>query len=65
MGRGPLGLGRPLTARGGGTKPVARVEENTAADGIEPSAEQLAELGSLTLAADDHHDGAGTRLLGR
>ncbi|MCZ4507747.1 hypothetical protein O3Q52_05890 [Streptomyces sp. ActVer] len=65
MGHGPPGLGRPLTARCGGTKPVARAAQNTAADGIEPSAEQLAELGSLTLAADDHHDGTGTRLLGR
>ncbi|QQM38652.1 aldo/keto reductase [Streptomyces liliifuscus] len=48
-----------------GTKRVSRVEENTAADAIELSAEQLAELDGLTPAAGDHHDEAGTRLLGR
>ncbi|MGW0580651.1 aldo/keto reductase [Streptomyces sp. NPDC002920] len=48
-----------------GTKRVERVEENTAADGIELSAEQLAKLDNLTPAAGDHHDEAGTRLLGR
>jgi aryl-alcohol dehydrogenase-like predicted oxidoreductase len=48
-----------------GTKRVSRVEENTAADCIELSAEQLAKLDNLTPAAGDHHDEAGTRLLGR
>ncbi|QJT06197.1 aldo/keto reductase [Streptomyces asoensis] len=48
-----------------GTKRVERVEENTAADGIELSAEQLTKLDNLTPAAGDHHDEAGTRLLGR
>ncbi|MFC4502492.1 MULTISPECIES: aldo/keto reductase [Streptomyces] len=48
-----------------GTKRVERVEENTAADGIELSAEQLAKLDNLTPAVGDHHDEAGTRLLGR
>ncbi|MDQ0946986.1 aryl-alcohol dehydrogenase-like predicted oxidoreductase [Streptomyces phaeochromogenes] len=48
-----------------GTKRVSRVEENTAADGIELGAEQLAKLDDLTPAAGHHHDEAGTRLLGR
>ncbi|WP_435851832.1 hypothetical protein [Streptomyces umbrinus] len=65
MGLGPPGHGRPLTARSTAPSPVARVEENTAADGIELSAEQLAELDSLTLAAGDHHDEMGRGLLGR
>lgn len=48
-----------------GTKRVERVEENTAADGIELTAGQLKTLSDLTPAAGDHHDEAGTRLLGR
>ncbi len=48
-----------------GTKRVERVEENTAADGIELSAEQIAKLDNLTPAAGEHHDEAGMRLLGR
>ncbi|MEV2231888.1 aldo/keto reductase [Streptomyces phaeochromogenes] len=47
-----------------GTKRVSRVEENTAADGIQLTVEQLAKLDDLTPAAGDHHDEAGTRLLG-
>jgi aryl-alcohol dehydrogenase-like predicted oxidoreductase len=39
-----------------GTKRVARVEENTAADGIELSAEQLYRLNNLTPAAGERHD---------
>jgi aryl-alcohol dehydrogenase-like predicted oxidoreductase len=39
-----------------GTKRVARVEENTAADGIELSAEQIARLNNLTPAAGERHD---------
>jgi aryl-alcohol dehydrogenase-like predicted oxidoreductase len=41
-----------------GTKRVARVEENTAADGIELSAEQIHRLNDLTPAAGDRHDEA-------
>jgi len=39
-----------------GTKRVARVEENTAADRIELSAEQVARLNNLTPAAGERHD---------
>jgi aryl-alcohol dehydrogenase-like predicted oxidoreductase len=41
-----------------GTRRVARVEENTAADGIELSAHQLARLNNLTPAAGERHDEA-------
>jgi aryl-alcohol dehydrogenase-like predicted oxidoreductase len=39
-----------------GTRRVARVEENTAADGIELSDDQLERLGNLTPAAGERHD---------
>jgi aryl-alcohol dehydrogenase-like predicted oxidoreductase len=39
-----------------GTKRVSRVEENTAADGVELSAEQLARLNDLTPAIGERHD---------
>ena len=39
-----------------GTKRVARVEENTAADGVELSAQQIARLNNLTPAAGERHD---------
>ena len=39
-----------------GTKRVVRVEENTAADGIELSAEQIERLNNLTPAAGERHD---------
>ena len=39
-----------------GTKRVARVEENTAADAIELSAEQIQRLNNLTPAAGERHD---------
>ena len=39
-----------------GTKRVARVEENTAADAIELSAEQIERLNNLTPAAGERHD---------
>jgi aryl-alcohol dehydrogenase-like predicted oxidoreductase len=39
-----------------GTKRVARVEENTAADAIELSAEQIRRLGDLAPAAGERHD---------
>jgi diketogulonate reductase-like aldo/keto reductase len=38
------------------TKQVARVEENTAADSIELSAEQVERLNHLTPAAGERHD---------
>jgi aryl-alcohol dehydrogenase-like predicted oxidoreductase len=41
-----------------GTKRVARVEENTAADSIDLSAEQIQRLNDLTPAAGDRHDEA-------
>jgi aryl-alcohol dehydrogenase-like predicted oxidoreductase len=39
-----------------GTKRVARVEENTAADGVELSAEQVDTLDNLAPAAGEHHN---------
>jgi len=39
-----------------GTRRVARVEENTAADSVELSSEQIDRLNSLTPAAGDRHD---------
>jgi aryl-alcohol dehydrogenase-like predicted oxidoreductase len=41
-----------------GTRRVARVEENTAADGIELSDDQLKQLDNLTPAAGERHDEA-------
>ena len=41
-----------------GTRRVARVEENTAADGIELSPGQLERLNNLTPAAGERHDEA-------
>jgi aryl-alcohol dehydrogenase-like predicted oxidoreductase len=41
-----------------GTRRVARVEENTAADGIELTADQLQRLDNLTPAAGERHDEA-------
>ena len=48
-----------------GTKRIARIEENTAADSIELTAEQIRKLDDLTPAAGDHHEEADMRLLGR
>ena len=48
-----------------GTKHVARLEENTAADGIVLTAEQLRALGGLTPAAGAHHSPAGMKHLDR
>jgi aryl-alcohol dehydrogenase-like predicted oxidoreductase len=48
-----------------GTKRVARVEENTAADNLELTAEQLAKLDDLTPPAGDHHNEAQMRMLDR
>ena len=39
-----------------GTKRVSRVEENTAADAIELSAEQIRRLNTLTPATGERHD---------
>jgi aryl-alcohol dehydrogenase-like predicted oxidoreductase len=48
-----------------GTKRVARVEENTAADAIELSAEQIERLNDLTPAAGERHDEATMSVVGR
>lgn len=48
-----------------GTKRVSRVEENTAADTIELTGEQITELDNLTSAAGNHHEGTDMQLLGR
>jgi aryl-alcohol dehydrogenase-like predicted oxidoreductase len=48
-----------------GTKRVGRVEENTAADAVELTAEQLAKLSSLPPAAGDTHTEAQARMLER
>ena len=48
-----------------GTKRVSRVEENTAADGIELSAEQLQRLNDLTPAAGERHDEANMAAVDR
>ncbi|MEU0255490.1 aldo/keto reductase [Streptomyces sp. NPDC006184] len=48
-----------------GTRRVARVEENTAADGIELSAAQLDRLNSLTPAAGERHDEANMATIDR
>jgi len=48
-----------------GTKRVARVEENTAADRIELSAEQVERLNNLTPAAGDRHDEGNMSVIDR
>ena len=48
-----------------GTKRGARVEENTAADGIELSAEQIERLNSLTLAVGERHDEGNMAVIDR
>ncbi|MGW3981918.1 aldo/keto reductase [Streptomyces mirabilis] len=48
-----------------GTRRVARVEENTAADGIELSAAQLDRLNNLTPAAGERHDEANMASIDR
>jgi aryl-alcohol dehydrogenase-like predicted oxidoreductase len=60
-----------LLAQGGdivpipGTKRVGRVEENTAADAVVLTAEQIARLDDLTPAAGDHHNEAQMRMIER
>lgn len=46
-----------------GTKRVSRLEENTAADTVELSAEQLAKLDNLTPPAGEHHNEQQMRLI--
>ena len=48
-----------------GTRRVGRVEENTAADGIELTAGQISQLDDLPPVAGDHHEEADMRLRGR
>ena len=48
-----------------GTRHVSRLEENTAADTVELTAEQITKLDNLTPAAGDHHEEADMQLLGR
>jgi aryl-alcohol dehydrogenase-like predicted oxidoreductase len=48
-----------------GTKRVSRVEENTAADGVQLSAEQIDKLDNLTPAAGDHHSEAQMQMIER
>jgi aryl-alcohol dehydrogenase-like predicted oxidoreductase len=48
-----------------GTRRVARVEENTAADSIELSADQLGRLNNLTPAAGERHDEANMAAIDR
>jgi aryl-alcohol dehydrogenase-like predicted oxidoreductase len=48
-----------------GTKRVARVEENAAADTVQLTGEQLSQLTQLTPPAGDHHNEAQMRLLDR
>jgi aryl-alcohol dehydrogenase-like predicted oxidoreductase len=48
-----------------GTKRVSRVEENTAADAIELSAEQIQRLNDLTPAAGERHDEANMAAVDR
>jgi aryl-alcohol dehydrogenase-like predicted oxidoreductase len=48
-----------------GTRRVSRLEENTAADAVQLTAEQIDTLNNLTPAAGDTHDEAGMRLLER
>src|SRR5512132_4105329 len=48
-----------------GTKRVSRVEENTAADGIELSAEQIQRLNDLTPATGERHDEANMSTVDR
>jgi aryl-alcohol dehydrogenase-like predicted oxidoreductase len=46
-----------------GTKRVSRVEENTAADGVELSADQIARLNALAPAAGERHEAASMAII--
>jgi aryl-alcohol dehydrogenase-like predicted oxidoreductase len=57
-----------LPAQGEDVAPIPgtkRVEETTAAAGVERSAEQIEKLNSLTPAAGGHHENAAMGPLGR
>ena len=48
-----------------GTKRVARLEENIAADALELTAEQIGKLDELTPAAGEHHNEQQMQMIGR
>jgi aryl-alcohol dehydrogenase-like predicted oxidoreductase len=48
-----------------GTKRVSRIEENTAADGVELTGEQIDKLDNLTPAAGEHHNEQQTQMIDR
>jgi aryl-alcohol dehydrogenase-like predicted oxidoreductase len=48
-----------------GTKRVSRVEENTAADGVELTGEQIDKLNNLTPAAGEHHNEQQRQMIDR
>jgi aryl-alcohol dehydrogenase-like predicted oxidoreductase len=48
-----------------GTKRVSRVEENTAADGVELTGKQIDKLNNLTPAAGEHHNEQQTQMIDR
>jgi aryl-alcohol dehydrogenase-like predicted oxidoreductase len=48
-----------------GTKRVSRIEENTAADGVELTGEQIDKLNNLTPAAGEHHNEQQTQMIDR
>jgi aryl-alcohol dehydrogenase-like predicted oxidoreductase len=48
-----------------GTKRVARVEENTAADGVVLTAKQIERLNKLTPAAGERHDAGNMAVIDR
>jgi aryl-alcohol dehydrogenase-like predicted oxidoreductase len=48
-----------------GTKRVARVEENTSADAVVLTAEQVEKLDNLTPAAGEHHEEEQMRIIER
>ncbi len=48
-----------------GTKRVSRVEENTAADAVELTDDQIAKLDNLTPPAGDHHNEQQMRMIDR
>jgi aryl-alcohol dehydrogenase-like predicted oxidoreductase len=48
-----------------GTKRASRVEENTAADGIELSAEQIERLNNLTPATGERHEEGNMAVIDR
>ena len=60
-----LPAGLPSTRLRTGTKRVSRVEEYTAADGIELSADQIRRLNDLTPATGERHDDANMSAVDR